>query len=267
MTIYIETIFLDNFLLDTLLFFLASGFLLQRSLRRIFLSGALGGAYAVLSACFPIFSEFYCKLPAGIFLCAVCFGWGKNLLRGSLSFFAAALLNGGVMFALLYCLAGTNVDFNVTRRLLLSGSLFTLLLIALLKRFCSQSPACPAEVEMRCGDAILKFRAEYDSGMTLTDESGRGAMLLNRRFAEEHLPRAYYEDILGCPYSVQCKTGFFRLRTAAGEICLIGFLPDELTLRSHTQTFRAVCYVLLADGIDLNGSPALYGRNLKTEES
>ena len=261
MTIYIEAVFLDNFLPDTFILFFCTILQKKPRLIRAVFGGAAGGIYAVFSAYFPILSAFYLKLPAALLMCLICFGKGKAWIRGCLSFFALSFLLGGISFGLLYCLPARS--FRFSWRMMLLAGIILLTIVTLLQKNRPREFAETLSIELTCCGTILLFSAEYDSGTEIFDEYGRGVILVDRDFLKKNLSAAQWEAL----HSRTEQTRTFHIRTAAGSTALTGFLPERLTVSRNTQTLTVNAYIIIADHIHLNGSPAIYGRGLETEES
>lgn len=267
MTIYLESIFLDNFLPNFFLLYLSGSFLQKRRFLRAISGGAFGGIYAIFAAYFPILCQPWFKFAAGILMCILCFGVKKTCLKGSVRFFVASFLLGGIAFGLYYCTNIPSTNLEKIRRIVLISGICMLILLEILRRIQPKSITEAVSIRMRCGENLLSFTAEYDSGTVIRDEHGNGVILLNRNFAKTHLPQNIYADLMLCPSSSLYRTRFFTVQTAAGKIKLIGFRPDSLSIFIQDKTLETDCYILLADGIRLNGSPAIFGKDLKTEAS
>ena len=82
MTVYIEYAFLENFLLDFLLLWLAlRGGKEQITVKKLCLSACIGGLYAVIYPLLrlPEILRFLSKIAVGALMCAVAFGKLKNI--------------------------------------------------------------------------------------------------------------------------------------------------------------------------------------------
>ena len=105
MTVYIEYAFIENFLLDGALLWLAlRGVKLPVRPLRILLASAVGGAFAV---CFPLLALpnpllQVLKFSVGVLLCLFAYGRRKNFLLFTALFFALSFLFGGALLPLLH---------------------------------------------------------------------------------------------------------------------------------------------------------------------
>lgn len=259
MIIYVESIFLDNFLPNTLLLYLASPLRKRQRLLRSAAGGAFGGVYAVFAAYFPVLSSFWFKLPIGCLLCIISYGFRNQLFRGCLSFFAASFLMGGINLALLYALPLPSSALRITQRLLFGSSFVTVCIISLIKRLQPKPTTEPITFILDQHGEPLTFTAEYDSGMNLCDERGYSVLLLDRDYAKVQLSEDTFNEL------AQTADRPFHFRTAAGSETLTGKryqLKADINGISHI----ADAYLLLGENIHLNGSPALYGGRLNLEE-
>ena len=107
MTVYIEYAFIENFLLDGVLLWLAlKGVKLPVRPLRILLSSVIGGAFAVL---FPLLAlpnivSAVLKISVGVLLCLLAYskGAGKGFVLFTATFFALSCLFGGVLLPILH---------------------------------------------------------------------------------------------------------------------------------------------------------------------
>lgn len=100
-TVYIDSLFLLNFIIDYLLL-LATGKICALPLRRwrMGLGAGFGAAYAVLAVLLPrFFAMASVKLLAGAALPLIAFGTGRRALRSALVFFSVSAAFGGAVYA------------------------------------------------------------------------------------------------------------------------------------------------------------------------
>jgi hypothetical protein len=110
MTVYIEYVFLENYLLDFLLLRLALRGAKERvKLRRLALGAVIGGVFAVVYPLsnFPKFCQILLKFAVGALMCAVSFGKMKN--KNAIGRYAFTLI---LFFVFSFSFAGALTFFN-----------------------------------------------------------------------------------------------------------------------------------------------------------
>jgi len=263
MKVYIELIFLDNFLIDYLLLYMASGCYCRRKLLRILTGGIIGGIYGVLCVLIPLFSRFAFRILMGVFMCAITFGFNRSLLKATVCFFGASFLLGGSVFFFFF---RSYPDGNsVSGRIILSGIFLAVTILECSKRFRTNISGT-INTEADIGGEKICFTAEHDTGLLVHDEYGNGVILLDKNYAEKKLSKKILEDIALCPNSKTIKTRWFTVSTAAGKKRIIGVHSDHVILNNGKTDLLCCCYILMSEHITINGSPAIYGDGLKTEE-
>ena len=188
--VYIDCVFLLNFIIDYLLL-LAAGRLAGEILRRprIALGAALGGFYA--AAVFLPHMEFLvsplCKIAVAVLMVLTAYGGSRRLLRISLVFFGVSAAFGGGILAI-ELVGGREVGLQngvlysaMDLRLVLLSATFCYVAIT----FVFQRAAKHSAVRMETAPAVLTLgtrrvalTALIDTGNTLTDPvTGRPVMV------------------------------------------------------------------------------------------
>jgi len=279
--VYADEVFLLNVLLDGLLLKTTAwlgGFPLSR--RRLCLAAAMGGAYALLAALFPVAGGRVGQFLAGLLLGLLAF-WGQRyLLRQLLLFFMVS---------------GTYAGFVLGMALFwqeeISPSLWSLVLALLLAvvlcggvfaRFALHggSRGDLRSVALTRRGKTLCFTALYDSGNTLT-QPGSGAPLLVVDAAvlqplwEEPLRAVLTNSALSSPEETLkklCLEGYDKcftlrhFRTASDpDACLLLFKSDALRVgqRQYGESWVGLSPHALTDG---GGYCALWGGKEKDDE-
>ena len=187
--VYLDEVFLLNFVVDYLLLLAAgrlSGEVLRR--RRLALGAALGAAYAgaVFLPGLGFLIHPLCKVGAGVLSVLVGYGGSPRLLRVTLVFFAVSAAFGGGIFALQLLGSRSLVLSNGVisspldlKLVLLSAAGCYVLITLLFQRAARHSPRrelAPAVVEL--GERRVALTALVDTGNTLTDPvSGRPVLV------------------------------------------------------------------------------------------
>ena len=189
MVVYLDELFLLNFVVDYLLL-LAAGRLSGEVLRRgrLALGAALGAAYAgaVFLPGLGFLVHPLCKVGASILAVLLGYGGSPRLLRVSLVFFAVSAAFGGGIFALQLLGSRSLVLSNGVisspldlKLVLLSAAGCYVLITLLFQRAARHSPRrelAPAVVEL--GVRRVALTALVDTGNTLTDPvSGRPVLV------------------------------------------------------------------------------------------
>lgn len=249
MTVYIELIFLDNFLLDSLLLWLVSRFTSKTKLVRILSVAVIGGIYALTASFFKFLSVPFCKILIGFLMTAICFP--RNAAKSFLFFSVFSMLLGGIAFAL----DSPAETFGSNERLLIISSLIIILLTELLCKT-NFAPSASITVEAVFNDRSLIFTAEYDSGCTVKDQRGKAVILIDKN---------YFITNINTDVFHKNKTHKFFISTVSGTKELIGIKPKNIILKDQYRRYRADAWLVIADEICLNGSPAIFGKGLITE--
>ena len=235
--IYVELLFLDNFLLDFFLLCCCSR-LSERCVRlsRVAAGAAIGGVYGMLAALLPPLRAIVCKLPAAAILCLPLGARPLRLYLRRVGFFLlAGFLLGGILFCLLYELLLRQSYPQPQRAYTLCFSLYG-------RRFC--------------------LRAVLDTGNGLCDAGGGSVIVVRRNAILPHLRPEEAEALLD-PARSSLPMRSFACATAAGEAILPAFAPENLTLRDGARVYRVKAYLALADLSPASPGEALLGQNLR----
>ena len=259
--VYVELLFLDNFLLDFFLLCCCS----RLSERRVRLSraaagAAIGGVYGVLAALFPPLRAVVCKLPAATILCLPLGARPVRLYLRRVGFFLlAGCLLGGVLFALLCACPGFGA---LPRRLFPVGLCLFCLLYELLLRQSYPRRQRPYALCFSLYGRRFCLRAVLDTGNGLCDAGGGSVIVVRRDAGLPHL-RPEEAGALLDPARSGLPVRRFACATAAGEADLPAFAPEDLTLRDGARVYRVKAYLALADLSPASPGEALLGQNLR----
>ena len=182
--VYIDSLFLLNFIIDYLLL-LATGKICVLPLRRRRMAlGALSGAaYAVLAVLLPrFFAMAVVKLLAGAALPFIAFGTGRRAPRAAAVFFAVSAAFGGAVYAACSLggvppRAGLYIPVS-TRVLLLSFALCYGAFTLLFRRSGRRGEQTIRSVRVTLAGRCAGFSALCDTGNELTDPlTGEGVLV------------------------------------------------------------------------------------------
>ncbi len=252
--IYAEAVFIDNFIMDMLLLCIAArSSAVHTRFWRLAAGAAAGGAYAVGCAALPILAFPPVILAVSAVMCVIMTGFSLRLFFDVLVRLWAfsLLLGGGVYAASVLFGTVTSGETAVIRYLLIGCSAAVVASEYLMRR--TFRPAESVTVEAVFSGRSVVFSAAYDSGAAIRDSSGGGVIIADS---------SVFGDM---PLNVRGhkKQRRFRIQTAGGYAELFGIMPDRLILTAGGTRYIARAYILLSDGVSLDGCPALIGRGIR----
>lgn len=176
MTVYIDSLFLLDFVVDYLLLLLTGKITGSPLVRwRIALAAALGGCYSVLCVItrLPILSHPVFKLAVAVLLVLLAYGHCRGLLRCILIFLALSAAFGGGLYALELMLERPLI-LSVPTILLFSAAAYGVLSLVG-RKLARHGPAQLRKVTVSLNGRSATLTALVDTGNTLTDPmTGRG---------------------------------------------------------------------------------------------
>ena len=253
-TVYADILFLINFSMDFLCFYITST-LLHRPFPRLraLFSAAIGGVYsvAIIFAGFLPFLELVCDIGMWFIMCVFVF-WGKNVKFGNFMLSSAvyvgvAVALGGLMTAIM----------NMMNLLGLSGisdknedgmPVWLFALIAVIsgaatlgggKFFRQKQSERTADIEITFLGKSIKLSAICDSGNFVRDPiSGKSVVVADVKRLSSALPDPVIRAVKTNDTSVLSELSYesakkLRLvptKTATGGGMLFAFIPDRLTV-------------------------------------
>lgn len=259
-TVYIDVLFLTNFIFDYFLLWLTDKLLRSHtSFWRLILAAAFGGTYAVLAFCLPttiLFSLFY-KLLAGGLMATLALRPGSlhSLLQSVSVFYLVTTALGGSIFWIFY-FSGVGAKFGAV---LQSGSLYVnlpiyrVLLVALaLFPITKAAFSLGRKISGRSRGILtlliiyqgkkLHLKGFYDSGNLLQDEiTGKSVIVAEWSRAKQLFS--------GCkkPEDVKGLTPI-PFHTLANDGLLYAFLPDAIYIeKNHKRIQTETVYIGLID--------------------
>ncbi len=195
-TIYVDTVFLLNFIINYFILLLTARVCCLPLKRfRYFFGAALGALYsvAVLYPSFSFLSSPVLKLCLGAFMALISYGGSQNLLKPFLTFLAMSAAFGGAVFAI-SLFAGEsfsggfyiNISFRV---LLLSFAVFYFILSFVFRRLGARQRRETLTVSLSLCGKTADIRALKDTGNELYDPiSGLPIMVAGFDAAKQLLP-------------------------------------------------------------------------------
>ena len=256
--VYIELVFLDNFLMDFIILFFAARLSEKRvKFSRISAGAGIGALYSVLALAFAPLSGLFFKCIA---LAIMCLPLGarpakRYFLRCGLALLCSFLFGGCILFAMLALdapLHGAYLGLPILRYILL-GLAVGITLLELFARAPYPKPGTDYLIHAEFSGAAINLRGFLDTGNLLQSPGGLSVIIMARSAANEELLEQIGQHMLPS----------FPCRTASGESSLPGFLPDKLIITSERKSYTAKAYLALADTSFPEGYTALLGPNLK----
>lgn len=257
-TVYVDLLFLVNFSMDFLCFFLVSRlFSVPMSVFRSIFASVFGGVYAVVSLFLPVrgFVLLLCDASACIVMCLIAEGRrGKGLTKTVseiLVFTGVSMALGGIMTAVYTFLGETGIPETLQS----DGdgiSAWLFLLLAAIgggatmlgSRFFRRNAACEHyDVRVILCGRERTFQALIDTGNALTDPiGGAPAAVIGLSSARGFLPEEITRDALRSPSAsltrlperYRSRARLLPVETVTGEGMLLAFRAD-------------VCYICPSD--------------------
>ncbi len=203
-TIYVDVLFLINFIINYLILFASAKVGAERIRRLRLLSGALIGAvYGVLVFFphIPFVTSFISKIAVSVLMVICSFGIA-NLIRMTLLFLAVSLAFGGVVLAAsllglgnFFEIRGGVYYIHISVTTLLSSSVFAYLLLSLVfRRSAAHSDRKISRVIIYNGDTKNELTALNDTGNSLRDPATNAPVVISDyRTLREILPQGARE--------------------------------------------------------------------------
>ncbi len=244
MIVYADLLFLVDFSMDLLTFFIVSKILRRRiSILRIISASAMGGVYSVASLAMPkglfsfAFSIFVCFV-----MCMTAFlnKSPKNFTRMPLYtalFFVTSSMLGGMMTALYSLLNRSSLSFETEKGDLslwvfaigaLASGAATLMGSNLLGR---TSRVKRGDIKVMIDGRIGRFSGLSDTGNLLRDPiGGRAVIVLDKSSATRAFPMIFRENVSALPPHVASRVRMIPIKTPSGSGVLTALRPDKIFL-------------------------------------
>jgi stage II sporulation protein GA (sporulation sigma-E factor processing peptidase) len=251
--VYIELVFLDNFIVNLLILLLASR-LTKTPVRwrRVCMAAALGGIYGCVAVGLSGWPETVAvKIAAGFAMCFIAFfrrgeqGFWKN----TCAFWASSFVLAGAVYACMISfgepatIGGAFVVKAPVRIILLGlfvGAVLTNLL-ARVKRRALKREAQSADITLTLDDKRIIVKAFVDSGNLVRDPLSRlNVIFLSRASAKELLGKDLYELVSRRTPKPTKRLRIVPCATAAGQRLFYGIEIDDAALQGSPKGVKAV---------------------------
>ena len=186
-TVYIDVLFLINFIINYLILFCTAHICSARiRIWRIALSAALGAVYAVLVFILPSLTLPVAKLLSSLIMVLIAFG-RKSLFRRSLMFLASTLAFGGAVFALSFLLRSDFIEMtdgvyyiHTSLPLLFFSTAFAYFLLSFIfRRRISDTPEKICRIRIVSGEREVILFALRDTGNSLRTSKNAPIIICN----------------------------------------------------------------------------------------
>lgn len=242
--VYIELIFLENFIVDLLIIFFAA--LLTGSKIRIgkFSSAAAVGAlYACIAAiqggiCFSVIT----KAAVSAAMCFIAF-WGKyekGFFKNSLAFYVSTFILAGTAYAVTFCFShGAKPSEGYVLLGLCAGAAF-IGIFSRVRKSTIRRERATEQIVLEYRGKKVTLKAFIDTGNMLTEPlSGLDVIPVSRPEAKALLGKDI--DLTdGCPGERTERLRAVPYATAAGEGVMLGIEIDKISLKGKKEGIRAV---------------------------
>ncbi len=281
-TVYVDLLFLINFSMDFLCFFLTAKILSRKlPLVRAILGSALGGVYGVV-ALFPDYGtavSLMIDAAVCLVMCLAVFA-AKGRMRDipllALVYIAVSMALGGFMTALFNLLNKTNIPLDAADVESDGISVWVFALLAIIsaaitlfggKFFKRKAEQTSADIEITYNGKKLKLCAMVDSGNLLREPiSGKPCIVADAARLEKIMPpevlRAARKKDFKAVETLKIENArnirLIPTRTAAGDGVLIGVRVESVTVESKKGKKSIDVFVVPAElGKTADGSEAL----------
>ena len=272
--VYVDLLFLINFSMDFLCFYITAKILSERlSLPRALIASALGGIYSDIALFVDVGQIFalIVDITVCIIICAVAFGRRKKLRQmpmHALVYLAVSMALGGFMTAIFNLLNRADIPMAESRGGGISLGSFALLAgvsaaITLVggRFFKGKSTQMISEVKININGRYKSLRGMADSGNLLCEPiSGSPCIVCDATSLREILPVGVYEAATTTIDKLNvCECKGIRLvpaKTASGSRMLVAIRPKEIIISTEKGEKEVDAYVALgevgslADGCD-----------------
>ena len=257
-TVYADLLFLINFSMDFLCFFLVARLLAKPlPLPRALIASILGGIYSV--AALILDTGIFIDITVGIFLCFVAF-WHKrdsltSLVPTSIAFVLASVLLGGIMTMVFHQmnradppLDALGNDDTIPLWLFAAVTALASLITWFSGKFLRRrAQITRAQVEIRLGDKMAVLEAMCDSGNLLRDTiSGRSVIVADLKTAVTLLPpdcssitKWNADTICRLPPTLAARVRLIPTSSVEADGIMLALRPDSIVIRTGNRTRTA----------------------------
>ena len=211
MTIYIDVVFLENLVMNSIIL-VASGIILKKKMKwiRIILASSLGAIYTIIGyiSVLEIYSNLILKVILSILIIYIAFNpqTVKQLWKDLLIFYLTSFVFGGVAFALIYVVKpqdilmknGLFLGTYPLKTVLLAAIVAFIIIVAAFAivktKFSKKDMFCDVEVELN--NKMIKTRAMIDTGNLLKEPiTNTPVIVLEHTLLYECVPKEILDNL------------------------------------------------------------------------
>ncbi|MGI5849802.1 MAG: sigma-E processing peptidase SpoIIGA [Christensenellales bacterium] len=268
--VYIELIFIDNFIINLLIIHCTSVLTkVKKQWGRYVCSAAVGGVYA--SAVFGTSGfavSVIAKVAVSFAMCCIAFYIKKerSFLKNICTFYVTTFVFAGSIYACMFCFGdpvtyGTSIVVRPFLRYILLGCVVGAVLIGVFGRIrkrLSERERISTDVVLIYGSRKVYVRAYIDTGNMLTEPlTGYGVVLITKGIAKALFDNDTIDLMLCRGITQTDRLRIIACTTAIGESVLYGIEIDRIELRGANTATKAV--VCVAKGTLAGGYGAIVG--------
>lgn len=274
--IYIEMVFLDNFIVNLLILLLSSMLTgTKKRWGRIAASAAIGGVYAcAVFGANGFQTSFVIKTTVSAVMCLIAY-YAKNekhFWKNVCAFYITSFVFAGAIYGITFCLGqpetfGGAVAVKPLISYILIGLALGIIMISIFGRVHKRTikrESGTAEVCISYGGHTAEVNAFIDTGNILTEPlSGLGVVFVSAAAGKEIFDK-HTLDLLNCRGGPPTdRLRIIPCMTASGAGVFYGIEIDEIMLKGQQERVKAV--VCIAKGTLAYGSEAVIGSSILDE--
>lgn len=275
-TIYIELVFLDNFMINWLIILLASVFTkAKKKWGRYACAAGIGGVYAcVVFGISGIAVSLLTKVAVSLLMCFIAY-YSRNekgFLKNTCAFYVTSFVFAGAIYAIMHSMGGTAVLGGaivvrpLIRTILLGLGVGAVLIIAI-----SRVYKRTQEREQHTVMVMLSYKGNevsvktfHDTGNMVTEPlKGLGVVFVTKEVARRLFDSDMLELLLGRGEAYTDRLRMIPCMTAVEQHVFYGIEIDEIRTEGQESGIKAV--VCIAQGTIAEGCGAIIGTNIMDE--
>lgn len=241
MTVFVETVFVENLIVDLFLLWLTSKTLNRRqSWQNLFMAAGFGSVFAILSSNLAVSGvvALGLKLSVAFLMCvSLDFSFNKILQKTGLFLFYTFCF-GGLLIAIFWFLGKpTNADLGlICSTNLPVGAILVLVLVFCYLCFCGIKKFYKKQkIDKFCYDLKLTIfgkeivlKGFLDTGNSVFDSQNNPVLITNKKHLKVLLEKDF-DKFLNCPYEL------INIKSVSGSKQVLVFRPDKCEFDGKTK--------------------------------
>lgn len=262
-TVYIELIFLDNFIIDLIILLTMMRVTERRvCIWRCGLGAAFGGIYAMLCVIFYRLNSPVFKIAASCVMVLIARGFlsMRSFIVNIACFYGFTLLSAGSILLIQYLtntqLSGSYINLPLIRYLTI-GIILAILITEIIFRRKQLASEHIYLITAKFGKTSITLNAVLDTGNSVFDNCGNGVIIASLTHVLCQL------DINDACRLILPNGRHFTCVTAAGKSELKAILPDSIIIRDNNKSYHVKGYIALSENIGYRDYNALLPNNMR----